>query len=140
MDAYLMPGVSYMRLEEEYLKYGSLVIAVDFDDTLFDYHGKGHTFELMFQLVRDLKAMNCVIIIWTGNQKTQMIEEYLKEKNVPYDLINEDSDVAKEFVIQKGYPQPRKVYANCYLDDRAGLLQAYVDLRQLIVNHSSGIL
>ncbi len=43
MDFYLKPGNSRRRLLEEYKRYGSLVIAFDFDDTVYDFHKKGRS-------------------------------------------------------------------------------------------------
>lgn len=129
MDKYLNPLNSSNRLVEEYKKYGSLIIAVDFDDTLYNFHNDPDAkFDMVAELVRKMKSINCEIIIWTGNQNTEFVKEFLANNNIPYDLINEDSEVAKKWVIDKGYPPPRKLYANAYLDDRGGLAQVYVEL------------
>lgn len=129
MDKYLQKDSSYQRLYEEYKKYNNLIIAVDFDDTLYDFHGKGYTYKKVAQLVRDLHDINCWIIIWTGNQNTEFVKEYLKENNIPYNSINDEADVSKKLLKGK---YPRKVYANAYLDDRAGLEQVYNELKRLL--------
>lgn len=131
MDEFLIPDASYNRLIKEYKQYNSLIICVDFDNTIFDYHGHGATYKQVQQLVRDLKSINCEIIIWTGNQDLHMVKKYLADNEIPYDLINEDSDIAKKHLHKAGHPVPRKVFANCYLDDRGGLLQCYVDLKRV---------
>ena len=46
MDYYLQAGTSYYRLEEEFKKYGKLIFCVDFDDTIFDFHKKGRTYDI----------------------------------------------------------------------------------------------
>jgi FMN phosphatase YigB (HAD superfamily) len=129
MDKYLKPNSAYERLWAEYNKYGSLIVAVDFDDTLYDFHKEGNSYEMVMQLVRDLKGINCYIVIWTGNQNLDFIKDYLSEYNIPYDSINDEAPVSKKLL---GDSIPRKVYANVYLDDRAGLIQVYNDLTKLV--------
>ncbi len=129
MDKYLDPEVSYKRLYDEYKKYGSLIVAVDFDDTLYDFHKVGNSYEQMHQLVRELKEANCFIVIWTGNQDTKLVTSYLKHNKIPWNSINDEAPVSKKML---GDNIPRKVYANVYLDDRAGLVQVYNDLKRLL--------
>jgi len=129
MDKYLDPEVSYKRLYDEYKKYGSLIVAVDFDDTLYDFHKVGNSYEQMHQLVRDLHKANCYIVIWTGNQDEDLIISYLDDNDIPFDSINNEAPVSLKML---GQNIPRKVYANVYLDDRAGLVQVYNDLKRLL--------
>ena len=63
MDKYLQPNSAYERLWAEYNKSGSLIVCCDFDDTLYDFHKAGNSYEMVRQLVRDLKEINCYIII-----------------------------------------------------------------------------
>lgn len=128
MDKYLNPEESYQRLLSEYRKYnGSLIVGVDFDDTLYDFHGQGNTCELVKQLIRDLFKVGCYIIVWTGNKDTDLVTSYLKEENVPYHSINEDHPISVKLM-----GTPRKLYCNVYIDDRAGLHQVYNDLKRLL--------
>lgn len=50
MDFYLQSNNSYNRLEEEFKKYGKLIFCVDFDDTIYDFHKKGRTYENVISL------------------------------------------------------------------------------------------
>lgn len=129
MDKYLKPNSAYKRLWAEYNKYGSLVVAVDYDDTLFDFHRTGSSYEMVKQLVRDLHSIGCKIIIWSGSENINDIDVYLKENNIPYHLINENLLVNGNWVSGK---DSRKIYANVYIDDRAGLEQVYNDLTKLV--------
>lgn len=129
MDKYLQPNSAYERLLAEYKKYGSLIVAVDLDDTLFDFHGVGNTYEHLRQLIRELHSANCYIIVWTGNQDIEFIQNFMTENKIPYHSINEEAPFYKKLL---GGKFPRKVYANVYLDDRAGLKQVYNDLKRLL--------
>lgn len=121
-DPYLNTRRVVDRLIEEWEKYGSLIIAVDYDDTLFDFHKKGYTYDNVIELLRRCKAFGAKIIIFTccGPDQHEDITAYLQANEIPFDAINEDL-----------LPQPfkgRKVYYNHMLDDRAGLMSAYMDL------------
>lgn len=52
MDFYLQANNSYNRLEEEFKKYGKLIFCVDFDDTIYDFHKKGRTYENVISLLQ----------------------------------------------------------------------------------------
>lgn len=128
MDKYLKPNSAYERLWAEYQKHKSLIVAVDYDDTLFDFHNTGESYEMIHQLIRNLHSIGCKIIIWTGSENIDEIDFYLREKNIPWDLINENLVINGKWASGK---DSRKVYANVYIDDRSGLEQVYTDLNRL---------
>lgn len=114
------------RLISEWNQYGQLIVAVDYDNTLFDYYKKGYTFEGVITMVKVLKLMGCHITIFTSCDESRYdeIKQYLKSVGLEYDSINETPD----FIPFKG----RKVYYNILLDDRAGLSSAYRQLHEVI--------
>jgi hydroxymethylpyrimidine pyrophosphatase-like HAD family hydrolase len=124
MDFYLNPENSQNRLIEEYQVHGALVVAFDFDDTVYDFHQKGRIYTKVIQLLHDLKAINCYLICWTGQDDLGFVADYLRQNNIPFDAINENPSFHTK--------NSRKIYANAYLDDRAGLLQVYNELKHLI--------
>lgn len=126
MDYYLKSNNSVNRLIEEYYKYNSLTIAFDFDDTVYDFHKKGRTYQNIINLLRELKSINCYLICWTGQQDLDFVKKYLTDSNIPFDAINENPPFYES--------KSRKIYANVYLDDRAGLLQTYNELKEIIKN------
>jgi hypothetical protein len=133
MDEFLIPNASFKRLWQEYNKYPQLVVCVDFDNTLYDFHKKGFTYPLVKQLVRDLKRkLNFYVIIWTGNQDIDLVVQYCKDNDIPFDSINEDSPQSMELYRKNGDLPPRKQFANVYLDDRISLEQTYKELELLI--------
>lgn len=124
MDKYLEPNSAFERLRAEYKKHSSLIVAVDFDDTLYDFHKSGGTYHRVIELVRELKSIGCYIIIYTGNQDTRLIITHCHNENIPYDSINEQAPFVRDTA--------KKIYANVYIDDRAGLEQVYKDLTRLV--------
>jgi hypothetical protein len=129
MDFYLNPENSSNRLLDEYIKYGTLVIAFDFDDTVYDFHKKGRTYCDVIQLLQKLKSINCYLICWTGQDDENFVRNYLNENNIPFDSFNENPPFHKSI--------SRKIYANAYLDDRAGLKQVYDELNNLVLTIKS---
>jgi FMN phosphatase YigB (HAD superfamily) len=124
MDFYLDTQNSVNRLLEEYKQYGTIAVAFDFDDTVYDFHKKGRTYDLVIELLRELKSINCYLICWTGQTDLTFVESYLTENEIPYDAINENPPFYKS--------TSRKIYANAYLDDRAGLKQSFDELSALV--------
>ncbi len=124
MDYYLNSENTFKRLLDEYNKYSTLVVAFDFDDTVFDFHKKGRIYYDVIKLLQDLKAINCYLICWTGQEDERFVREYLNENNIPFDSLNDNPPFYKS--------SSRKVYANAYLDDRAGLKQVFDELSKLV--------
>ena len=124
MDFYLNTDNSFKRLLKEYKTYNSLVVAYDFDNTVYDFHDKGLRFDDVIELLRKLKTINCYLIIFTGNDDTEFVKKYCHDHNIPYDAINENPPFFQS--------ESRKIYYNVLLDDRAGMAQVYHELNQLI--------
>lgn len=124
VDHYLKLGTSYERLEREYEKHGGLTIGVDFDGTVHDYHKTGESYELVRELLRDLKSINCTIIFWSCYYDLTYIPKFCAENNLPCDGVNTN-----------GIPLPwesRKPFFNALLDDRSGLRQVWEELSLLV--------
>jgi hypothetical protein len=102
------------RLIREWKEYGKIIIAYDFDDTVYDYHGRGDTFNRVIQLLQDCRDY-AHFVVFTACDESQYdkIRNHLILNDIPFDKINENVDT----VNFKG----RKVYYNIFLDDRAGL-------------------
>jgi hypothetical protein len=125
MDFYLNSENSSNRLLEEFQKHDSLVVAFDFDDTIYDFHKKGRIYNDVIALLRELKSINCYLICWSGQEDGEFVKKYLQENNIPFDAFNENPPFHKS--------TSRKVYANAYLDDRAGLKQVYEELKTMML-------
>lgn len=130
MDYYLQSNSSYNRLENEFKKYGKLIFCVDYDDTIYDFHKKGRTYENVISLLhRWEKYSEVIIFTGNGNDEYNKIINYLDEHNIKYHGINCDASIS--------FPG-RKIYANVYIDDRAGLRQVYNELLTLIEKIEKG--
>lgn len=130
MDFYLSERNCYQRLEDEFKKYGKLIFCVDFDDTIYDFHKLGRSYNDVITLLKRWEPYSEVVIL-TGNgeDKYPMIEEYMKNTGVKYKGINCDSSISFG---------GRKTYANAYIDDRGGLPSIYRNLNKLIDKIENG--
>jgi trehalose-6-phosphatase len=124
MDQYLVPNSNLLRLLKEYHKYGSLCIAFDFDNTVYDYHHEGVTYNMVINLLKELKQINCYLTVFTANEDLEFVENYLMNNRIPFDGINCNPPFYKGNSI--------KPYYNALLDDRAGLIQVYQELSLLL--------
>lgn len=120
---YLNPENTFQRLLDEYRKYGSIVVAVDFDNTLYDYHKTGLDCSEVIDLLQDLKKINCTIALWTASEDMDFIRQYCSENAIPVDLINENPAFFQS--------SSRKIYYNELLDDRSGLAESFQRLSRL---------
>lgn len=130
MDFYLSEENCYQRLEDEFKRYGKLIFCVDFDDTIYDFHKLGRSYDDVITLLKRWEPYSEVVIL-TGNgeNKYPIIEEYLKSIGIKYKGINCDSSIAFG---------GRKTYANAYIDDRGGLPSIYRNLNKLITKIENG--
>lgn len=130
MDFYLSEENCYQRLEDEFKKYGKLIFCVDFDDTIYDFHKIGRTYDDVITLLKRWEPYSEVVIL-TGNGEAQYptIEEYMKNIGIKYKGINCDSSISFG---------GRKTYANAYIDDRGGLPSIYNNLNKLITKIENG--
>ena len=112
----------YQRLKDDYRKHGSLFVAYDYDNTVFDYHSKGIDYSPIISLIRTCKALGFTMIVFTGNEgeKLELIKQDLMQRKIPFDLMNENPLM-----------KTRKPYYNILLDDRAGLKEAFDLLTRL---------
>lgn len=137
-DRYLSDQECIDRLLHEWEKYGMIIIAYDYDSTVFDYHGIGDKHEVIISLLRKAKKMGCHLVVFTSCNEDRFpeIKKYLTDNDIPFDSINE----TPEFIPFKG----RKVYYNILLDDRSGLSSAYKILSEVCevvqINRSGDII
>lgn len=113
----------YQRLKEDYLKHGSLFVAYDYDNTVFDFHDKGVDYSDIIKLLQDCKELGFTLILFTCKEKIELYntENDLRYRKIPFDFVNENPIM-----------NTRKPYYNILLDDRAGLRESYYTLKKLV--------
>jgi len=125
LDQFLIIGANEERLYQEYQRYGTLVIAYDFDGTVHDYHKEGYSYEMVRKLIRDMREVGFTLVCWTAHPDPEVyVPKFLKDNNIPYDYINEG-----------GIPLPWnnvKPFFSALLDDRCGLESMYRDLSNVV--------
>ena len=121
---FLDPEHTWRRLLHEYQTYGSLVIAVDFDNTLYDYHHQGLDCREIIALMRELKKIGCYLILWTASEDERFIYDFCAQHAIPFDAMNENPPFFTG--------TSRKIYYNELLDDRAGLAESFHRLQRLV--------
>lgn len=118
-DRYLDDQQCIDRLLNEWEKHGSLIVALDYDNTVFDFHEKGDAYDHVIALIRKVHKMGCKVVIFTCSNESRFpeIEKYLKDNDIPFDAINQN-------VVLTPY-EARKIYYSIFLCDRAGLSASY---------------
>lgn len=118
-DRYLDHTQNVIRLCREWKEHNGIIVAFDFDNTVFDYHNNGDVYDSVISILRTCKDMGCTLILFTSceESKYDFMLEYLSSIGIHPDYINEQPD----YIPFKG----KKIYYNILLDDRAGLESAY---------------
>lgn len=126
LDRYFNKQNAIERLIADYNKHGHLIVAYDFDETVYPWDGGScdQVIELL-QVCSKIPTIDMVVFTCRGPSERQMVEDYLNSKDIRHDAINENVDrVKSEF----GDGRDSKVLYSIFLDDRAGLSAAYETL------------
>lgn len=134
IDAFLKTDVCVERLLGEYHEHKKLIVAVDFDDTVFDYHDKGRTYDGVLDLLRRCQKLGFWIVLFTACAPDKRDEQraYLTNHGVVIHSINENP-------IDLPFGNHGKIYFNILLDDRAGLGQAVEILTRVVEKAEEGL-
>lgn len=111
-------------------KHGSLIIAVDFDDTIYDFYGKNkYNLEYTRQIIRDAISEGLRVVIYTARPKHTYpdIIKFCEEHKLKIEGININAITSLEDIGTNG-----KIYYNLLLDDKAGLMMAAIVLRKVV--------
>lgn len=125
-DPYTYTHYALLRLEKEYQQHGKIIVAFDFDGTIFDFHNEGYIFPRVVKVLQLIKPYaHLVVYTCSKEERYPFIHKHLDECGILYDSINE---VPKHLNVPKG----GKMYYNILLDDRAGLGQTLDILEEFI--------
>lgn len=127
IDPYFCTEFCVERLYKEYLTHKKLIVALDFDDTIFDFHNRGHSYAQVIDLILECQKLDFYIVIFTGTEpeKWPNIYNYCEKIGIKIASINKNP-------IPLPFGNDGKIYYNILLDDRAGIAQAYDILRKTI--------
>lgn len=127
-DPYMFDNRIIDRLIKQYNSTPKLIIAVDFDDTVFDFHNQGHEYAFVISLVQRCQALGFYIVMFTASREERfsLIEAHMMGLGIKVDAIN------KNPVPGLDYGNNSKIFYNVLLDDRAGLGQAYRTLESVV--------
>lgn len=115
------------RLYQEYKKHPKLIVAVDHDDTVFDFHNKGYDYSDTINVLRRCQELEFFIVVFTGTPKEKWndIFTYWEKMGIKITGINKNP-------INLPFGNDGKIYYNILLDDRAFLGGAIEILNKLI--------
>lgn len=116
------------RLYEEWKQHGKIIIACDYDDTIRNWKMKDYeTYDKVLDLLRKCKETGAYIVIFSACDKDRHpeITEFCEKHGVKIDAINQNP-------IKLPYGNNGKVYANIFLDDRAGLEESLTILETVM--------
>lgn len=107
------------RLESEWGQHGKIIIGVDYDDTISPWKMNDFDFESVIKILKVAKETGAYIVIFTAcnEERYPEIISYCQSKGLEIDRINETP-------IALDYGNKTKIYANIFIDDRGGLLEA----------------
>lgn len=108
------------RLYDEWITHGKIIVAVDYDDTISPWRfADQEECNKVISLVKRVKASGAYIVIFTACAPDRYgeIKQYCETLGLHIDSINENP-------IELPYGLHKKVFANIFLDDRAGLAES----------------
>lgn len=113
------------RLYEEWKKHGKLVIAADHDSTIFPYKGEfdidnKEDIDRCVELLKQCQATGCYLVIHTACREDRYddIIRYCEQIGLKVDSINK---TPIDIPFGKTGSKP---YANIFIDDRSGMIEA----------------
>ena len=117
-EAY-MREIESTRREEALAQKRAPIIAVDFDGTLCEsaWPGIGEAKWGTIQALIAAQAAGARLILWTNRVGARLREavEWCRNRELEFDAVNENLPE----VLERFTTNPRKVYADIYLDDKA---------------------
>lgn len=122
------------RLIKEWKKNSKIIIACDYDDTIKNW-GLNISCQRAIDAVREAQAVGAYLTIWTASDYTERessIRTYCESHGLRIDSINKNP-------IELPFGHHGKIYANIFIDDRAGLNEALAILEYATVTRKHSL-
>ncbi len=106
-----------IRLLEEWKMHGKIIIAVDYDDTIRHWKfNEQEECDKVISVLKIAKEVGAYVTVFTACDENRYdeIKSFCESKGLIIDSINANP-------IELPYGRRNKVYANIFIDDRAGL-------------------
>jgi hypothetical protein len=115
------------RLYKEYSKHNKLIVAVDFDDTVYDFQSLDTNHKKTLGILKECSELGFYIVIFTAARpdRYEFMKMFLEFYGVKVTGVNQNP-------IELPYGNNGKIYYNILLDDRAGLYSAYLTLQMTL--------
>jgi hypothetical protein len=115
------------RLYQWYKQHNTLIVAFDYDDTLYDFHKVGFKYTKIVKILKECEILGFTLIIFTAHTTEKECEDIKK-------IVNKKFKLHVKYVnCSPVMPTTKKPYFNLLLDDKAGLGQTYNILSQVII-------
>ncbi len=126
-DPYLDNSLCIERLYKEYKKHKKLVVAVDFDSTIFPWERKEDKFPKVIALLKKCQSLGFYICLFTASkpERFNFMREYLGFAGINVSSVN-----CNPFPLP--YGNHGKMYYNILLCDRTGISAAYEILNTVV--------
>lgn len=102
------------RLLRDYQTHGSLIVAVDFDNTIYDFHSQGLDMSRAISCVKRCIDAGFSVFVFTANSDEAFV------RKVWFDMFAKDGVAINVSPLDHQF-ESRKPYYSILLDDRAGL-------------------
>lgn len=123
------------RLKKEYSEHGKIIIAFDFDNTIYDYHDADLDLEATICALRKAYKLGMEMFCFTANSNHKLVTDVVQHLlGIPYQ--EQKINCSSLDHLFRG----RKPFFSILLDDRAGLDSALRTLNQFLffVEETSG--
>lgn len=113
-------SVKYLdRLLDEWRVHGKIIIAIDYDDTISHWKLGDFNPERIISVLKTAKETGAYLVIFTAcnPDRYSEIKAYCNSIGLDIDSFNENP-------INLPWGNEKKIYANIFLDDRAGINEA----------------
>lgn len=109
---------------------GKLIVAFDFDNTIFDYHNTGGDYSCVIELLKECSLLGFEMILFTTDDYKIMAKQTICMR---LGIANITSNTLSAPNISSSiFSKSKKPYYNILLDDRAGLEESYEILKYVV--------